>query len=258
MWTRGDAYEAYVGRWSRKIAAEFVRGLGAPALWRWADVGCGTGAVTETILVVADPAEIVGVDPSEGFLATARERLTDPRVRFEQGDAQDLPLRDAAFDVVVSGLALNFVAEPAAAVAEFVRVTRPGGIVASYVWDYAEGMQFMRCFWDAAADVHPAGAGQDESSRFPLCRPEPLEDLWRNAGLTDVVVDGIEIPTVFDDFDDFWTPFTANTGAAPVYLATLPADRQSEIRELLRRRLPTSPDGTIHLTARAWAVRGVR
>lgn len=258
MWSHGEAYEAYVGRWSRQVAVRFLTRLRAPEQWRWVDAGCGTGALTQTILEVTEPAEVVGVDPSEGFLAAARERITDPRVRFEQGDAQHLPLKDRAFDAVVSGLALNFVTDPARAAAEFARVTRPDGVVASYVWDYAEGMQFMRLFWDAAAEVDPAGAAHDEGSRFPLCRPEPLAALWRDAGLTDVTVDDIEIPTVFTDFDDYWTPFTAKTGAAPAYLAALPDEQQTQIRELLRERLHTGSDGAIRLTARAWAVHGVR
>ncbi|NUT34543.1 MAG: methyltransferase domain-containing protein [Hamadaea sp.] len=258
MWSSGDAYEAYVGRWSRQVAARFLTRLGSPTQWRWVDAGCGTGVITETILAVAHPAEVVGIDPSEGFLATARERITDPRARFQRGDAQELPLKDQAFDAVVSGLVLNFVPDAARAAAEFARVTRPGGIVAGYVWDYADGMQLMRHFWDAAAEVDPAGADKDEGTLFPLCHPEPLAALWRGAGLTDVSVDDVEIPTVFADFDDYWTPFTAKTGAAPAYLATLPDTQQAEIRELLRERLPVEGDGSIRLTARAWAVRGTR
>jgi len=258
VWASGDAYEAYVGRWSRLVARDFLRRLDQPAGRRWLDAGCGTGALTTAVLAVADPAEVVGVDPSEGFLAKARERITDPRAEFHIADAQALPLPDNDFDVVVSGLAINFVPDPGRALAEFARVVRPGGVVAAYVWDYAEGMQLMRRFWDAAADVDPAAARFNEGSRFPLCRPEPLRDLWTQAGFIDVAVEAIDIPTVFADFEDYWSPFLGGQGPGPAYAMSLPEQRRDELRELLRERLPQAADGTIALTARAWAVRGAR
>jgi SAM-dependent methyltransferase len=255
VWAKGDAYEAYVGRWSRLVAAEFVRWLAVPAGRRWLDVGCGTGALTATVLADADPAEIIGVDPSEGFLATARTRVDDPRAEFRTGDAQSLPLPDQRFDAVVSALALNFVPDPALAVAEFARVAALGAVVAAYVWDYAEGMGMLRQFWDAATMLDPAVAGLDES-RFALCRPEALRDLWTATGLDDVTVEPIEIPTPFRDFDDYWTPFLGGQGPAPGYVASLTESDRVALRELLRTRLDTGPDGSISLTARAWAVRG--
>lgn len=254
VWAKGDAYEAYVGRWSRLVAAEFVRWLGVPAGRRWLDVGCGTGALTATVLAGAEPSEIVGVDPSEGFLATARIRVDDPKATFSTGDARSLPVPDQRFDAVVSGLALNFVPEPARAVAEFARVAAPGAVVAVYLWDYADGMQMIRQFWDAAATLDPAAA--DEAQRYPLCRPQPLRDLWTGAGLDGVTVHPIEISTHFKDFDDYWTPFLGGQGPAPGYLAALPEGDRVALREVLRTRLGTGPDGSIALTARAWAVRG--
>jgi SAM-dependent methyltransferase len=258
IWAVGDAYEAYVGRWSRRVAEEFVRRLDVPTGRRWLDVGCGTGALTETVLAVANPAEVLGVDPSEAFLATAETRIADARVSFRAGDARSLPLPDHGFDVVVSGLALNFVPEPTRAAAEFVRVIRPGGVAAAYVWDYAEGMAMMRHFWAAAAALDPAAAELDEGSRFPLCRPEPLGQLWTDAGLDAVTVRAIEVPTVFADFDDYWTPFLGGQGPAPGYAMSLTEEHRGDLRELLRARLPAGPDGSVPLTARAWAVRGVR
>jgi hypothetical protein len=136
------------------------------------------------------------------------------------------------------------------------RVARPGGVVAAYVWDYAEGLVMMRHFWDAAAAADPAGAGLDEGARFPVCRPDPLRELWSGAGLTDVSVEAIEIATVFADFADFWNPFLGGQGAAPAYVMSLPANKRDAIRDLLRERLPVAADGSIPLTARAWAVRG--
>lgn len=256
VWARGDAYEAYVGRWSRRVAAEFVPWLGVPAGARWLDVGCGTGALTQTVLDVAAPASVLGVDPSEGFLETARAEV--PGATFEAGTAASLPVADGAADAVVSGLAVNFVPNAPPALAEFVRVAAPGAVVAAYVWDYAEGMQMMRHFWAAAADVDAAGARLDEGTRFPLCRPEPLSHLWLAARLVEVDVRGIEVPTAFASFDDFWQPFLGGQGAAPGYLAALPPPRQDAIRSALRARVPTAADGSIALTARAWAVRGRR
>ncbi|MEU8636567.1 methyltransferase domain-containing protein [Amycolatopsis sp. NPDC048633] len=255
MWQTGDAYEAYIGRWSRRIAPIFVRQLDVPASRRWLDVGCGTGALTSAVLAAGDPAEVVGADPSEGFLATARAQVTDPRASFEVADARELPFADDSFDVVVSGLVLNFVPDPARAAREIARVTR--GLAAAYLWDLAEGMELIRHFWEAAAELDPAKVAElDEGRRFTLCRPEPLGRLWTEAGFTGVSVGEIKIPTVFTGFDDYWQPFLGAQGPAPAYLATLPEARRDQVRELLRSRLPTNPDGSIPLSARAWVVQG--
>jgi SAM-dependent methyltransferase len=256
VWSVGDAYEAYVGRWSRRVAEAFLHWLDLPARRRWLDVGCGTGALTGTVLALADPVDVVGVDPSEDFLANARARIIDSRSNFRVGDARSLPFPDRSFDTVVSGLALNFVPGPGRAVAELARVATPGGVAAAYVWDYAEGMAMIRYFWDAAVALDLAAAGLDEGRRFPLCRPEPLADLWVDAGLDNVTVHAIEVSTVFTDFEDYWRPFLGGQGPAPGYVASLTEEHRRTLRDLLRVRLPVSPDGSIPLTARAWAVRG--
>lgn len=256
VWAVGAAYDAYVGRWSVLVAQEFLRPLAAPPGRRWLDVGCGTGALTAAVLAAADPAAVTGVDPAEGFLARARALVADPRARFLPGDAAALPLPDAAVDVTVSGLALNFVADPGRAVAECARVTAPGGVVAAYLWDYAEGMGMLRHFWDAAAALDPAAAERDEGRRFPLCRPAPLRALWTAAGLVGVTVRPVDVPTVFADFEDFWSPFLGGQGPAPGYVMSLPDERRAALRERIRAGLPVGPDGVIALTARAWAVQG--
>ena len=254
VWAVASAYEEYVGRWSRRIAAEFVRRLAVPPARRWLDAGCGTGALTGAVLAAADPALVLGVDRSHGVLADAHARL--PEARFTVGDATALPAPDGAFDAVVSGLALNFVPRPQEAVAEFARVAAPGAVVAVYVWEYTDGMRMMRRFWDAALEVDPAAADQDEGPRFPICHPEALREAWTAAGLHDVTTEPIEIPTVFRDFDDYWHPFLGGQGAAPAYLSRLPAARRTAIRDRLDATLPRSPDGTIPLTATALSVRG--
>jgi trans-aconitate methyltransferase len=255
-WDSGRAYDQYVGRWSRKIAAEFLGWLARPSGLAWVDVGCGTGALASAILTTCEPSSVSGIDSSDGFVSQARQRIRDPRVRFETGDASGLPWNPASVDVAVSGLVLNFVQDPEAMAREMRRITRPGGMVAVYVWDYAGGMQMMREFWDAAISVSPNDAKLHQAERFPLCQPDPLRALFERAQLTSVTVCAIDIPTTFQNFDDYWTPFLGKTGAAPTYLATLDHDVRERIRLRLRSRLASS-DGPIALTARAWAVRGV-
>jgi SAM-dependent methyltransferase len=256
VWASGDRYEPYVGRWSRLVARDFVDWLGVPPGKRWLDVGCGTGALAQTVLDRAAPAGVFGIDPSEGFLANARRYIADKRARFEIADAQALPVADRAFDVAVSGLVLNFVPDPAKAAREMRRAVASGGTVAAYVWDYAGEMQMMRRFWDAAVALDPAAREKDEGVRFPLCQPEPFAALLRDAGLTEVEARAIDVPTVFKDFDDFWTPFLSGQAPAPGYCISLSEDRRAALRERLRATLPTRPDGSIHLIARAWAARG--
>ena len=251
-WADGAAYERYVGRWSRPVATAFVRWLDVPAGKRWLDVGCGTGALTRTLLDEADPAAVLGVDPSDGFLEQARAQVTDPRAEFRTGDARALP--DGPFDAAVSGLSLNFVPSPPEAVAELHRVVAPGGVAAAYVWHYPHGLELVRYFWDVAKSIDPAAAEYDEGTRFPICDLAALTDLW--SGFDDVEVRPIEVPTVFADFDDYWTPFLGGQGPAPGYLATLSAADRDGIRDLLRFRLPAGPDGQIVLSATALAVRG--
>jgi SAM-dependent methyltransferase len=257
-WSAGAAYEPYVGRWSRLVAREFLDWLAVPAGVRWVDVGCGTGALTDTILQRAAPAQILGVDQAQPFLDFARTRLDGPRVDFRSGSAQALPVEDEAFDVAVSGLVLNFVADPLQAVREMTRAVRPGGIVAVYVWDYAGEMQLMRRFWDAAAALDPAARELDEGRRFPLCRPGPLLSLFAEAGLVAVASRAIDIATVFHDFDDYWTPFLGGQGPAPGYCASLRETQRAALRDRLCATLPAAADGTIPLSARAFAVRGAR
>jgi SAM-dependent methyltransferase len=258
VWASGDHYEPYVGRWSRLVARDFVDWLGVPAGKRWLDVGCGTGALAETALTLAAPAAVLGIDPSAGFLANAKRYVTDPRARFEIAGAEALPVADGAFEVAVSGLMLNFVPDPAQAAREMCRAVAPGGIVAAYVWDYAGEMQMMRRFWDAAVALDPAARAKDEGARFTLCRPDALAALLKGASLRNVATKAIDVPTVFKGFDDFWTPFLFAQAPAPAYCMSLSEERRAALRERLRQTLPARPDGSIHLIARALAVRGVK
>ncbi|MEO8288826.1 MAG: methyltransferase domain-containing protein [Chloroflexota bacterium] len=257
-WKLGGAYEPYVGRWSRVVAREFLDWLAVPPGSDWLDVGSGTGAITETILQQTEPASVSGVDPAEGFVAYAREHVQDKRASFRVGNAMALPFADEAFDAVVAGLVLNFVPKQDVALAEMARVARPGGIVGAYVWDYAEGMQMMRIFWDAAVELDPAVADLDEGPRFPICQPGPLADALNSAGLRDVQVRAIDINTYFRDFDEYWTPFLGGQGSAPGYAMSLTEEQRRALRDLIRSKIPTAQDGSISLIARVWAARGTR
>jgi SAM-dependent methyltransferase len=253
-WERGSPYEQYVGRWSRQVAPLFLSWLNIPVGRRWLDVGCGTGALCAAIVDRCSPATVAGVEPSEGFLKTAKENLAD-RVALHQGSATAVPLGDGSVDVVVSGLVLNFVPDQPAALAEMARVTAMGGTIGAYVWDYAGKMELMRYFWDAAVELDPRAARMDEGPRFPLCRPEVLEKLFADTGLQGVEVRAIDVPTRFTSFDDYWQPFLGGQGPAPAYAMSLDETLRADLRDRIREHLPTAADGSISLIARAWAAR---
>jgi SAM-dependent methyltransferase len=256
--TSGAAYEPWIGRWSRLVAREFVPWMAVPPGGRWLDVGCGTGALTQTILALARPSLVKGIDRSEAYVAYAREKTKDERAIYDVGDGQALAEPSASYDAAVAGLSLNFIPEPAQAAREMTRVVRSIGTVGAYVWDYVGGMQFLRAFWDAATALDPAAGELDQGQRFAICQPEPLARLFRDAGLREVEVRAIDIPTVFRDFDDYWLPFLGGQGSAPTYLMSLSEERRVALREHLRGTVSTAADGSIQLTARAWAVRGRR
>ena len=256
LFADGAAYEHYVGRWSRPVGHLFLDWLAQPSGLCWADVGCGTGALTGIILQEAGPKRVIGVEPSEGFLGVARSSIKDSRADLRSGDAQSLPIEQHTVDVAVSGLVLNFVPDKQRALDEMCRIVKPGGVIAVYVWDYAGEMQLMRYFWDAVADLFPEGAVQHEGTQFPICKPEPLADLFRSAALHEIETCALDAPTVFADFDDYWSPFLRGQGPAGVYCVSLSAQDRERLRARLENALPVNVDGTISLIARAWAVRG--
>ena len=232
LWSGGAAYERYMGRWSRKIASQFVAWINAEPGTSWIDIGCGTGELTKAVIYSGAPSRVVGIDASAAFL---------------QGDAQSLPEDDDAFDVAVSGLVLNFIPDKKAALKEMVRVVEPGGIVGLYVWDYAGHMQVMRHFFDVATALDPRASEFDDGVKAPICRPGPLADLFSEAGLKDVAVQAIDISTAFENFDDYWSPFLAGTGSAPKYCMSLTEKEREQLSDALRTRLPTGPDGESYL-----------
>ncbi len=256
-WSSGRNYDRYMGRWSRVVAPRFVDWLEAPPRRDWLDVGCGTGALSATVVRLTEPRSLLGVDVSAPFVERARENVPDPRARFRIGDAQALPVEDDSRDIVVSGLMLNFVADRARALREMARAARPGGRLGFYVWDYpGRGVEFMRLFWQVAASLDPAAAALGEAARFPFCTPAGLTELALEAGWSDVETVPLEVETVFASFDDLWEPFELGTGPAPAYCAALDAEGRARLRGALRERLPFERDGSLRLSARAWGVKG--
>lgn len=257
-WTSGSHYEQWMGRWSRLLAQEFVNWLYLPAGLQWIDICCGSGIVTQTIVESNAPASILGVDISAEQINFARQHRTRSNVTFEIASAMALPFADGSFDTAVCGLGLNYIPDPGQGLKEFCRVTRAGGTVAAYVWDYAHGARFLREFWDAASAIDAEAAAFDQARRFPMCAPEALQDLFELAKLENPTLYALEIVTRFTSFDDYWQPLLTGQGSAPNYLATRDRKIQAAIRERLRAALPTDGDGTIELPARAWAIRARR
>ncbi len=257
LWSGGDAYDRYMGRWSRQIAPLFLDKLQVPADSEWTDIGCGTGVLSSAILDNCAPKRVAGIDPSEAFVEVAQSRVDDPRFKCLRGTGEALPYNDGEFTVAVSGLVLNFVGDKDKAVTEMARVVRPGGIVGLYVWDYAGHMQIMRYFFDAAIELDEGARKFDDGINAPVCRPGPLSNLFEKVGLTDIEVDNLDIPAAFENFEDYWTPFLGGTGSAPKYCTSLPPEAQARLKEKLRDRLPTGPDGEILLAIRAFAIKGI-
>lgn len=255
-WAAGLAYEDFMGRWSRGLASRLVSWMSVRSSAHWLDVGCGTGALTDAICGDAEPASVVACDPAAPLIEHARRHRGDPRVSFHVLPVGRLPARPGGFDAIASSLALNFFPDPASAVEEMRSLCAHGGVVAACVWDYAEGMGFLRRFWDAAVALDPDAAALDEGRRFPICQPGALETLFRGTGLAHVASTALELPTRFGSFEDYWRPLCGGTGPAPAYVATLDPARRDALASRLHRSLPRDADGGIPLTARAWAVRG--
>jgi SAM-dependent methyltransferase len=255
-WQAGSTYEEFMGRWSRRVAPKFVSWLEIPDDARWLDVGCGTGALTEAICDFARPAGVVACDPSASFIEYAQQHSNDERTSFVVAGVGALPRCNGGFDSVTSMLALNFFPAPEAAVKEMASVAVPGGAISACVWDYAGKMEFLRLFWDAVVEMDTDARELDEGVRFPICRPGALEELFRSAGLEDVITNAIEVPTQFATFNDYWSPLLGGTGPAAAYASSLGPDQRAVLARRLEDRLPQDGAGMIHLTARAWAVRG--
>jgi SAM-dependent methyltransferase len=257
MFAESDRYERFMGRWSRQLAPLLVKfasvGDGDSVL----DVGSGTGPLACAVVAAVPSAQVTCVDLSTAYVQYAQAHAPAEHVRFLVGDAQQLQLPDAAFDRTISLLALNFVPDPARAVREMVRVTRTGGIVAAAVWDYRDGMQMLRVFWDEAVALDPTIADRDERN-MPLSGQGELGALWRASGLQRVEEQPATVPLSFLSFEDYWTPFLGGQGPAGAYAAMLSRTDRAALETRLRRRLlGERREGSMTLQARAWTVKGV-
>jgi SAM-dependent methyltransferase len=257
MFSEAEAYERFMGRWSRRLAPSFLKFAGLKDGDRVLDVGAGTGALAEAILQEASGSRVVGIDPSPAYVAHARARAGGGHATFEEGDVQRLRFPVGSFDAALALLVVNFIPDRAAAVREMARVTRPGGVVAAAVWDYGKGMEMLRAFWDEAVAFDPASEPRDER-HMPACRPGELGSLWKAQGLLDVREEPLVIPLAYSSFEDFWSPFRERQGPAGAHVASLSEGSRRDLERRLRRRLlGEGGDRQIKLSARAWAVRGV-
>lgn len=240
------------------MAQAFVRWTGVPPGRHWLDVGTGTGALASAILEIAEPSAVIGCDPSGPFVDSARASVRDPRATFVVAGVGSLPRREAGYDAVVSGLALNFFPDASSAVREQVEVASHGGLIGAFVWDYTQGMEFLRYFWDAAASIDADASRLDEGRRFPICDGESLAAVFQAGGVARVRVTALSVVTRFASFDDYWLPFLGGTGPAPSFVSGLTESQVAALQRELASRLPTGPDGAIALKAKAWAVLGYR
>ena len=248
MFSESDGYERFMGRWSRRLAPLFVTFAGITEGDRVLDVGSGTGALS-AVAAAIESVQVTGIERSAAYVAYARNHVDG---RFEVGDALALPFSDDAFDRALSMLVLNFVPDPAAALQQMIRVTRPCGVVAAAVWDYGDGMQMLRTFWDAAVALDPDATPRDER-HMPLCTRGSLAELWRMHGLQDVDEQPLTIEMKFASFDDYWQPFLCGQGPAGVYVSSLAKSARHALESRLHERLG---DTGFRLEARAWAVSG--
>jgi len=251
MFADAAAYQRFMGRYSDKLAHEFARAAGVGPGQTVVDVGCGTGALTAVLADIVGAGRVAGADPSAPFVEQARARVPGADLRVAQAEA--LPFDDDSFDVAVSQLVFHFVSDPAEAVREMVRVTRPGGRVAACVWDMTGGMTMIRAFWDAARASGSTEPGETE--RFGG-KPGQLAGLWRDAGLGDVVDESLTVSVDYPDYAELWQSFLGAAGPIGVYATSLGEHERDALASALHERLG-APEGPFTLTASAWYAAGV-
>ena len=249
-----SAYDRFVGRYGPELATALIDFAGVERGMRALDVGCGPGALAAVLVERIGTARVSAADPSAGFVDACRARL--PGVEVVEAGAEALPFADGAFDAVLSQLVVNFMRDGEAGVREMARVTRPGGIVASCVWDYAGEMTLLRAFWDAAREVDPErGAAADEGVVMRWCAEGELAELWHAAGVESVRFGSLVASAKYEHFEDLWSPLPTGVGPAGAYCKALEEDERAALRDAFRRRLGVG-DGPFQLTARAWSVVG--
>ena len=249
----GKAYERLMGRWSKLAGEKFLDWLDAPKNLKWLDAGCGNGAFTEVLMARCAPASTVGVDPSEGQLAYARGRPGTKGADFRLADAQALPFADDTFDAASMALVIVFIPDPAKAARELARVVRPGGVVATYMWDFPDGFPPA----PLAKAMKDLGLTPPERPNVEASGREAMRGIWKDAGLTALETEVIRIRVNFSSFDDFWESNTVPVGPSGKALSELTPSAREQLRGRLRERLPIAANGTITYEAFANAVKGV-
>jgi SAM-dependent methyltransferase len=244
-----DAYDAYMGRHSARLAPALADLAGVVAGQMVLDVGCGPGALTAELVRRLGPDAVAAVDPSEPFCAAARAR--HPGVDVRRAPAEDLPFPDGVFDVTLAQLVVHFMTDPAAGLAEMSRVTRASGVVAACVWDFAGERAPISTFWRAARELDP---GAEDESGLPGARAGHLAELFRAAGLVEVEELELSVTAEFVSFDEWWEPYTLGVGPAGAHVRALGEMDRSALRERCRTLLAEAP---FSLTAVAWAARGL-
>lgn len=248
----GAAYEKFMGIWSRMAGEIFIDWLAPDKGLRWVDVGCGNGAFTELLIDRCAPASVDGVDPSEGQLAFARSRPAGRFAKFRQGDAMALPFADKSFDAAVMALVIFFVPDPGKGVAEMARVTRPGGLVATYAWDVLGG-GFPIAPLHAAMlelDIKPVLPPQAAASRM-----DALVKLWGDAGLIMIETREISVQRIYADFEEYWA-ISQHSAAISSWIKSLPPAKIEALKANVKARLPADAAGRIVSNARANAIKG--
>jgi SAM-dependent methyltransferase len=253
LFVDGAAYERLMGQWSRPAGAEFLGWLNLPKGLRWLDVGCGNGAFTEVLIARVAPAEVIGIDPSEQQLAYARTRPGAKSAEFRAGDAQVLSFPDASFDVAVMALVVTFVPDPQKAVGEMARVVRPGGCVATYMWDVPGGGLPLEPIYAA---MRALGLPRQYPTNVAVSRQDGMRALWEQAGLEAIETREIRITVAYSSFDDFWDSNTVPVGPVGKAVADLTPPVRDQLKTHLRERLPRDASGRISYGAYANAVKG--
>jgi len=249
-------YERFMGRWSRLLAPAYIAFAGVKDGDRVLDVGTGTGALASALEAATTSSEIVGIDPSAGFINYAKKNVKSGRASFEVGDAQALRFADESFDQTMALLVMNFVPDHNKAIVEMRRVTRPQGVVSACVWDYNAGMEMLRFFWDEVVALEPVMAPKDERN-MKLSREGQLGELWKKAGLVNVQEKPLVIEQAYTSFDDYWGPFLKGAGPGGAYVVSLSDERRRQLETRMRKRLlGNRDDGAFVLKAQAWCVRG--
>jgi len=253
LFTDGKAYERLMGRWSQLAGAKFLDWLDAPKGLRWIDVGCGNGAFTEVLIARGAPAAVTGIDPSDGQLSYARSRPGAKMAQFQVAAAQDLPFTADSFDAASMALVITFVPDPLKAATEMARVVRPGGTVATYMWDFDNGGFPLQPLYAAmrSLDIPVVLPPSREASR-----EKEMREIWEKAGLQSVATEVIRVRIAYSDFDDFWDSNTAPIGPSGKTFSELPPDSRDRLKARVREKLPIGADGRIAYEAFANAVKG--